>query len=275
MTFLTRCLMLPLALLALPAAAQMITTSDEQRYWIELGAFAPDVNSTVRIDSKLTGRSGTLIDFEDDLDLSDRKTLPTLLLGMRLGENWRVEFEYFELKRSGSKSISRDLSFGDSDFNVGATLDSEFGSTVYRLSGGYSFLKTPEAEIGGVLGLHVTDFTVALSGQASVNGSAIALRSERKEQLAPLPTLGLYGSYAFSPSWAIGARADFFSVKVDEYRGRLLNLQANVRYNFNKNWALSLGYRSDDYRLEVDGTDWAGEVDYRFSGPQLTLHAGF
>jgi hypothetical protein len=267
-----RCSMLSLALLALPAAAQQ---SPEQRFWMELGVFAPNVDSSVRMDAKATARPGTTIDFEDDLDLADRKTLPTLLIGTRFGENWRMEFEYFELKRTGGRTITEDISFGDSIFVANASLNGEFSSKVYRLSGGYSFYKTPEAEIGGVLGLHITDFLVALSGQASVNGGAVALRSESENQLAPLPTLGVYGSYAFAPSWDIAGRADYFTVKIDEYRGRLLNLQANVRYRFNRNWAISLGYRSDDYRLDVDGTDWTGEINYRFSGPQLTLSAGF
>ncbi|MGY4830044.1 hypothetical protein ACVNIS_15855 [Sphaerotilaceae bacterium SBD11-9] len=273
MTILTRCSVLSLALLALPAAAQGPVES--QRYWFELGAFMPNVNSSARFDNKNTGRPGTSVDFEDDLDLADRRTLPTLLFGTRFGDNWRMEFEYFELKRTGSRSLSRDISFGDADFTVGASINSEFSSKVYRLSGGYSFYKTPDAEIGGVLGLHITDFIVALEGQASVNGGAVALRSERKTQLAPLPTLGLYGSYAFSPAWDISGRADYFTVKIDQYKGRLLNLQGAVRYHFTPTWSLALGYRYDDYRLDGDGEDWTGEVKYRFAGPQLTLRAGF
>jgi len=274
MSIATRYSVLSLALLAaLPAAAQSPAVG--QQYWFELGAFMPDVDSSVRIDNKNTGRGGTVIDFEDDLDLADRRTLPTVLMGMRIGDNWRMEFEYFQLKRTGTRTLNRNISIGESDFAVGASVDSEFSSKVYRLSGGYSFYKTPVAELGGVFGLHITDFKVGLAGQANVNGVPVGLRNESENQLAPLPTLGLYGSYAFSPSWDMSGRVDYFSVKIDEYKGRLLNVQAGVRYHFNPTWSLALNYRYDDYRVDVDGTDWRGEVNYQFRGPQLVLRVGF
>ena len=54
--------------------------------------------------------------------------------------------------------------------------------------------------------------------------------------------------------------------------GRLRQHQC---YHFSPNWALALNYRYDDYRVDVDGTDWTGEINYKFRGPQLTLRAGF
>jgi hypothetical protein len=123
--------------------------------------------------------------------------------------------------------------------------------------------------------VHVTDFLIALEGSGSVNGGPVSTRRERQDKTVPLPTLGLYGAYAFAPSWEATGRLDLLSLKVRDYKGRLLNIQANLFYRFTPNVALGVGYRYDDYRLRANRDDWTGKVDYRFKGPQVVLDAGF
>jgi len=275
MKTLTSCLLLGMTVAATPAMAQN-TGKLNQRYWLQLGAFHPSIDSRAQVDHPQTGAAGTYLDFENELGLADKKTLPTLLLGARLHDNWRLEFEHFALKRSATQTLlSGDVVFDDTTYNASATLASEFDSKVTRLSGGYSLYKTPEAEAGVVLGLHVTSFKIALEGQGSVNGGAVAVRRASEAKTVPLPTLGAYGSYAFAPDWEASGRADLLYLKVGDYKGSLLNLQANVFYRFNPNLALGLGYRHDDYKLKATHPTWTGKLEYRFSGPQLVLEAGF
>ena len=270
------CLLLTLGACAAPALAQDAGGKLNQRYWIELGAFNPSIDSHAQADHPQSGKAGTYFNFEDDLGLAKKKTLPTLLLGARLDDRWRMEFEYFALKRSAKETVlSATVDFDDTTYNASASLASEFSSKVYRLSGGYSLYKTPEAEAGVVLGLHVTNFQVALEGIGSVNGSELAVRREDKHKTVPLPTIGAYGTYAFAPDWAVNGRFDVLSLKVGTYKGTLLNFQTNVFYRFNPNLALGVGYRYDDYKLKATREDLTGKVEYRFSGPQLVLDAGF
>ena len=260
---------------ASPAFAQSDDARLNQRVWVQLGAFHPEIKSYVQADR--SGQQGTEISFENDLALKRRETLPTLLLGARIADNWRAEFEYFKLRRTARQNvISGTIVFDDTTYTGSADLESEFDSTVYRLSGGYSFFRTPETEAGVSLGLHLTDFTIALTGIGTINGGGTAVRTERKEQKVPLPTLGVYATHAFSSTWAAGGRVDFLSLKHGDYDGRLLNIQATLYYRFNPNLALGVGYRHDDYKLKVQRSDdWEGKVEYRFSGPQLVLDAGF
>ena len=281
MKTLTRYLLLGMAAMAAPAFAQVATqepTSGKlnQRYWIQLGAFRPSIDSHIQVDHPQTGAAGTSIDFEDTLGLADKETLPTLLLGARLGERWRMEFEHLSLKRNSTETLlTGDVVFDDTTYNASASLASEFDSKVSRLSVGYSLYRTPEAEAGVALGLHVTSFKIALEGQGSVNGGPVSVRRASEEKTLPLPTLGAYGTYAFAPDWAASARADLLYLKVGDYKGSLLNLQANVYYRFNPHLALGLGYRLDDYKLKATKPTWTGKLEYRFSGPQLVLDAGF
>ena len=103
------------------------------------------------------------MNFENDLGFSDTKTVPAFLADVRLGERWKIEFEYIGLSRDSSVAINRTLNWGDRSYAIGEVVSSEFDSDVYRLSGGYSFIKDSQKELGVTLGLHVTDFKLGLA----------------------------------------------------------------------------------------------------------------
>ena len=260
-----------LALAGCSAAAQ--AQGLQESYWAELSYFYPEISSTARLDLTGTARPGTVVKLEDDLNLDDRKGAPYLTLGMRLGSSWRLEFEYYQLNRSASRSISRQIEWGDATYPVGAQIESTFDTTVYRLSGGYSFLKQPNVEAGVSLGLHVTDFETELSG--ATTGSGASFRREARSTLVPLPTIGLYGSYMLSEQWRLRGKVDYLSLKYNDYDGSLLNTALAVEWRFAKHWGVGIGYRYVDYKLDVEKTDFHGEVNYKFSGPTLFVNAAF
>ena len=260
-----------LALCAGPAAAQQA----EDRVWLHLAGYWPGIESTARADFLATGASGTTVNFENDLGLADRKALPWFAAGARLGNRWRLEFEYFALSRTGTKTISQSIAWDDTVFPASATLDTRFDSDIFRQSAGCSFLRTPQAEAGLAVGAHVTDFNLSLATQTTVGGVQASASSESEDALVPLPTIGLYGRYDFAKSWSLFGRIDYFSFNTGDYGGGLTNTLAGVTYRFNDRFGASLGYRYIDYSLDVEKSDWRGSVDYRFSGPFLQLQLGF
>ena len=246
------------------------------RFWGELAYFYPTISSTARLDLTATSRPGTTIRLEDELDLDDRTGTPYVLLGMRLGERWRLEFEYYELARSASTAISRQIEWGDVTFPAGVQIDTKFDTTVYRLSGGYSFYQQPAAEAGVAFGLHVTDFSVALAGQGiGPGGGTATFQNEARNTLVPLPTLGLYGTYKLSEQWQLRGRVDYLSLQYGDYDGSLVNVMASFDWRFHKNWGAGVGYRYVDYTLDAESSDLRGEVNYKFHGPTLFVNAAF
>lgn len=238
----------------------------QDRWNIRLGVFYPNVDTSARLDSTTFG-VGTQVNFEDDLDLEDRKVMGTILASMRLGERWRIEAEYFALKRDGVRQLSTTINWGDSSYTVGTVVSSEFDSSIYRLSGGYSFIKDDQRELGIALGLHVTDF------EASIAASGVG--AEAEGVLAPLPTIGAYGAYAFTPRWLLSGRVDFFSLNYDGYDGSLTNFHAGVEYQFTRTFGVGVGYQYIKYDLDVMDDGWNGNVTYKFSGPSLFAVASF
>ncbi|MBO9557556.1 MAG: outer membrane beta-barrel protein [Caulobacter sp.] len=256
--------------LASSAHAQAV----EDKYWLQVQAFWPTINTSVEVNSA-SGARGTKIDLESDLDLADRKSLPAIFGGARFGDRWTVVGEYYALNRHGSASANRDITFDDVTFPSGVTIDSEFKTDVYRVAVGYSFIKNDKADVGVVAGLHVTQFTVGLEGQGHVGSAAIQSETRKRDALAPLPTVGLYGVYQAAPKISLGGRVDYLSLKVSDYDGRLVNAQASVAYRAWKNVGVGVMYRYVDYKLGIEKDRWNGEVAYTFKGPALFLQAAF
>ncbi len=242
------------------SAQQAMHPALTDRWTLQIGAYAPNVETTASLNGA-GGRVGTQINFEEDLNLSDRKTMPAILASVRLGERWKIEAEYLSLRRSGTRAISRTINWGDSSYPIGATVHSEFDSDIYRLSVGYSFLKDSRRELGVALGVHATDFSSTLSS------ATVGVRSG--ETLAPLPTIGLYGAHAFTEKWLLSGRFDYFSLKYEDYDGSLANLSIGVDYRVARNFAVGLGWRHVDYDVDVSKPHYTGGVRYKFTGPAL------
>ncbi|MEP9357137.1 hypothetical protein [Sphingomonas sp. KR3-1] len=257
----------------LPGTAQAQTLDD--KYWIEVSGFWPDVDSDVAVNNVAHPNIATDIDLESDLDLSDRKVLPAVSAGVRLGR-FVIGAEYYSLRRSGDHAITRDITFDDVTYPVGVTVSSEFNSDIYRLTVGYDIVRKKNLELGLALGGHITNFEVGLSGQGTVAGSTVVTGEARKKSvLAPLPTIGAYGALGIAPRLMLTARADWLSIKIDDYKGRLWNVQAELNYRLFRNVGIGVMYRYVDYRLDADKEKWNGSVRYRFNGPAAVLRIGF
>src|SRR5688500_13002738 len=101
------------------AAAQPVSHPALQDRWtLQIGAYSPQVDTTASLNGS-GGRVGTAISFEDDLNLTDRKTMPAILASVRLFERWKIEAEYLSLRRSGTRTISRTIEWGDNTYPIG------------------------------------------------------------------------------------------------------------------------------------------------------------
>lgn len=238
----------------------------QDRWSIQLGIYAPNVDTTARLNGA-GGLVGTEVSFEEDLGFAERNDMPAILASVRLGERWKIEAEYLSLRRDNSRALSRTINWGDNTYTAGTTVTSEFNSDIMRLSGAYSFIKDAQMEAGFALGLHSTDFKISIA--------AAGIGSDTGEVLAPLPTLGFYGAYAFTPKWLLSGRVDIFSLDYGDYEGQLINATLGVDYRLFRNFGLGAAYRYIDYDLSVTTSKYNGGINYRFSGPLLYLVSSF
>lgn len=253
-----------------PAHAQTL----DNKYWVNVMAFFPKINTDVRVATKTQNTVATDIDFEKDLDMDNNEVLPSVSAGARFG-HVIVGADFYKLNRNGTVNLARDISFDGVVYPTSAQVDSAFDSTIYRLTVGYAFVQNETVELGAGIGLHATQFKIRLEGEGTVGGVSGQTEVRRKEVLAPLPTIGAFGTYKVAPRVQINGRIDWLSLKIDQYNGRLLNAQAGVNYDVMKNISVGVAYRYVDYRLGVDKDRWDGRIRYKLHGPALLLQASF
>lgn len=255
------------------SAAQAQALDDD--YWVKLSAYFAKIDTQVRVDADAVPGSGTTIDLEDDLGFDDDEILPALYAGARLGGGFSVVGEYFSLSRDTTHTLSRNITVEDVTYPVNARVTAGFDTNVYRFVVGWAFVRQPNLEVGAAIGVHATDIGLSIEGEGSVGGSGVTVQQRREDFLAPLPTVGLFGSFEPIEGVTLGGRIDYLSLSVGDYDGRLVNAQASVAYRFTRHLGIGAMYRYVDYRVDVTKTNVSGRFAYSFSGPSLFLEAGF
>jgi len=235
------------------------------RFYAGAGIFFPKTGTSAQLTSR-TG-VGTVIDFEDSLGIDASSSVPAGLVRWRFGERWRVEAEYFQLKRNGERVIDREIQWGENTYPVNASVSSRFDFFDLRVSAGYSFFRTRDKEIGAGLGLHVAGYDVGLT--------ANAIGTEEQDITAPLPVISLYGQFALTDRWAVSARLDRFSLSYENYDGSLSALGIDVMYQPFRHVGFGAGYRSLFIDLEAEKSARHLKVEQSFQGPLLFMTVSF
>lgn len=265
----------PLCKFAEPPLTAALAQRADDTFFLKGGAFISDINGSFRIDGN-AGTIGSDVSLEKDLGLSGTSVGPYALAGWRFSKHWRFEFEYFTLSREGNAVIDRQITVGDTVYPVNASINSGIFTDIYRFSVGWSFLHGNDYEFGANLGIYLNDFGAYVEGQGSIGGVGSAtLQREQRNQLVPLPTLGLYGRYDIDKTWSLNGRVDYFSVKIDQYKGSIIDVSGGISARVTKNLGLGVDFRYVDYGLRATADKFTGQVNYNFYGPFLFVELGF
>lgn len=240
-----------------------------------LGLFYANTKSILSANGTASSDIGDDIDFENDLGIADTGAVFIGSFKWRFTEKFHTSFEFLTIDRDSTATLNKDVSWGDLDFSAGANVKGSLGVDIYRLFIGYSFVQSKQLEVGAGIGLHFMDLEASLSGDAIVNGVSVAAASESEEFLAPLPNIGGYISYAFSPKLITSGRIDWFSASIGDYDGSLTSVAAEIQYQAFKNIGFGAGYHYLDVDVNVKTNGWTGGANYSYHGPKLFMTYNF
>jgi hypothetical protein len=236
------------------------------KYTFELGGFYSRSSTQASLGPP-AGGTGVIVDFENTLGLDDRNLSALGGFLWRITDRWRVEVDYFSLNRDATRALATDVTWGNQTFTAGTTVNSKYDFSDIRVSGGYSFFKRRDKELGAGLGLHVAGIKTSL--QASGIGA------EATDVTAPLPVLNLYGTFALTNEWAVRARVDWLSLNYDIYSGDLRSTSIDVLYRPYRNVGFGFGLRTFVLDVEIDDPDWRGRARTTFTGPTAFVSVSF
>lgn len=241
--------------------------TDSDRFALQVGAFfLVDSNTDLALSSELAPL-GTSLNLERDLDIEEDATAARIASYYRFNPHHRIDVEWYEFDRDGSRIIDREIVFSDQVFEVGGGIQSELDIGVSKLAYTWSFHHTDDVELGFTVGAIVLDYEMALRNVQTT----IAVD---EGVTAPLPVLGLRLDYTINPDWHLLFDLETFYLEVEnEIRGSLDDMQLSLEYRPFRHVFFGLGANRLAMDLEVEDDDLRWNVGDLYRGVQL--YVGF
>jgi len=240
------------------------------RFALRASYFRGGVDTKVRIDADAL-TPGTLVDAEETLGLDDAIDQGRMELYLRLGERFRLRFDYFKLSRYAATVLDEDIIFGDETFLAGENIESSLDYRSLSFTFLYSFLRRENLELSAGLAVNLLE--------AEAAGEAIDRNAREEESgVAPLPAIAFDGNWRFARRWSVSARGQFFSATYDDIDGTLSEWHVDVQYRWKPNLAIGLGYTFLDVDVNIDPNadhDFPGLFRMQTDGPELFIRASF
>ncbi len=233
---------------------------------IGLGVYRPSQKRRIGADPNDGGSSG------ESLDASDSQSTGLLNFRWRFTKNWSFQGTYWSTDSESEATLTEDFEFQGQVFQKDSFIKSEIDTSITRLFWGRSFFRKPSTDWGVGLGLHWLAIDVFLEGQIlAIPGPGLEFRRESASASVPLPNLGIWYMYSWSPKWVVTTRLDWLDITVEEFSGSLYDLSVGVNYQMSDHFGIGLAVNAFRLDVGVDRTDWTGELVLEQIGPRLNL----
>jgi len=264
---------------AAPAMAQGSAQSLLDNSWVfNLGAFIVKTDLSARLDGQSTTNPD--IDFDSTFGRGSDATRIRADALWRITPTHHLRFMYFDNKLDRARVLDAPLEWGDYTFNTGSNVALEQRQRTTELAYEYAFMRQPTYEVAGTLGVHYSEISLKLSGNATVtdangNTSNVTGAVTSKKLPAPLPVIGVRGGWVVAPQWYLDAQLQFFKVNIDGYDGNWSDFRVGGTWMFAKNFGVGLGYNRFATKVDVRRDDFSGNLKTSYSGLQAYLTGTF
>jgi len=237
-----------------------------RRFKVSAGGFFPVNNTIVKVEGN-NGNIGTEIDLENDLGFSKSTASFLGTFDWRISKRSRLGFEYFVLDRTATKTLQRDINFGDNTYEVNGRVRGTFNVQIMRVAYGYAILSKPKYQAGLLVGAHVLFADLGL--QLEANTQSIE-KHDSFDFTAPLPDVGIWGEFVLGKRWGLYANVNYLAVQIDNTDGRIISYGLSVLYNVHENFSLTAGYTGLNFRVDTVQERLNGFLKWGYNGPTIT-----
>jgi hypothetical protein len=246
-----------------------------QHFTIGVGGFLPSVSSSVSLSSP--SLPGDEIGLEDKLGLTPHTQNFEAQATVRLGQKQLVTLGYFGFKRSATKTITEDFTFGDTTYTAGATLDANSSIQYYGFTYRFYFLRKTRWELGGGLGIDALVLGAGLKVTGTAGGNTYGGVKHSGGFTAPAPMIGIYGDWEFVPRFYLRGQLQYLYINnVESYGGHVSDDKLAVEWFPWLNYGLAVGYHYIDLNINKQLKD-ASQLDmnYNIQGINFYVTAAF
>ena len=239
----------------------------------DVGVFFPRRTLALSVDGTITGEH-IEIEYDKAFGLGNADETTAVELAWRFGEKWSFLGQYFKSTYGKTKVLNEDIEWEDIVFGAGSSVTFSGGFQLTRFFVGRQFATDLRHNLGVGGGIHWLDIGSAIEGTAIVNGAPMTERRSARIE-GPLPNIGAWYKYSITPRWAFRSRLDLFSASIDRYDGYLINAGAGVNYQAWEHIGFGLSYNYFELDVDVDKTEWRGDIETIYRGLFVSVTAFF
>ena len=248
---------------ATPRAGAQSTSRLYDKWQIDLSGSVLVMGTDIRVDGE--NGEGTEIDGEDVLGLSREKIQPRVSARWRPGRRHEVELGYQFARRTGEKTLERDVVIADSSYTVGLNLNTTFRTDQVFAAYRFAIRARERTQLGVGVGVGVFPFKLEVDRLVSGGGSEVASSNERS-LTGPFGSLGVYGRFLLGDRWYLESDLRGIAIKIDRIKASVVEGNLAGRYFLSDKWAMELGYGISAVTITVDPPEdrrgFFGKVDY-------------
>lgn len=240
------------------------------KFNLSLGIFWPSKDFTLRVDGSIPEEE---IDLDEEFGLSDNQATASMTFRWRFGEKWSVWGQYWTTDDNGSAILEQDIEWADVIFKEGTFAKVGIESTVARVFFGRTFHSGPRHEFGAGIGFHWLELDSFIEGEIIIDEDTTGFHRASVNGEFPLPNLGLWYAYSWSPKWIFQTRVDWLDASIGDYSGSLWNAQAGIHWQTFEHLGVGLYFNNFKLDVDVDKSNWHGRIENTNYGPFLALTA--
>jgi len=246
----------------------------KEMFKLSLGYYRPNFSSRVAVGAQGAGPGGD-INGEDDLGLDNNLGGARFDGYWRFADRHRLYFGYYQLDRSASKVLTKDIGpidvpgHGNVTIFSGSNVNSDATWEVFMLGYGYSLYKSETLEVAGQFGLNVAQLGTKLSGTLNTSGGNFTGETAGSRHTVPLPAIGFSGDWALDDSWRIRGHAGAFKIELNNVNANVVDAAVAGEYRVYGNIWAGLGYSILNASAKVTDSNSNASLDWRTGGLQL------
>ncbi|TAH38176.1 MAG: hypothetical protein EYC70_06020 [Planctomycetota bacterium] len=234
-----------------------------RRFGLNLGVAAySDFNTSLTISTPTI--VGAVIDLEDTLGVDRSTQIARIDAYYSFNRRHRIDASYYDIDRSGSRTLQDDIQVGDVFFPAGSGVETEFRTKILKLDYRYNFVADTRTTIGASIGFHVMGIGFGMQ----TNNLSL---EENFRVNAPLPLLGLHFAYALDRKWHLSADWEVLKVDLGTFQGYVNDNRLTLEHDTFKNfgWGVGLNNFRTEVTVEGSGSPLDADIEYGYSGVML------
>ncbi len=241
----------------------------EDDFIFTVGGFFPRKEFKLSVDGETANQE---IDFDQDAAVVDSEATGALQFRWRFGEKWMLAGQYYGTRDDGQAVLQEDITIRDNVLQAGSNIGAGADLDLIRAIVGREFFTEGEHhEFGLGVGLHWLQIGAYIEGEMFLNDESRGFRRESVSADLPLPNLGMWYWRSLSPRWLLTSRLDWFSASIGDYSGDLWNAGVGIDFQAWEHVSFGLSYQLFKIDVDVDKTNWHGNVKLQQDGPALSM----